>query len=374
MEAVIVLACGYILVYLVYIARLICGFSKVKLASSATVLPKTGFSVIIPFRDEAANLPALLQSIRNLDYPKNLFEIIFIDDFSRDHSEKLIYKWRMENGAFDITLIESVRVSGSPKKDAIARAVPIVAHDWILTTDADCVLPENWLLQFNDHILKNDVSMIAGPVIYDAANRLSERFQLHDMLSLQGATIGGFGIGKPFMCNGANFGYAKSLFAELGGFIGNDDSASGDDVFLLQKAVAKGKTISYLKSKAAIVLTRPADGWLQLFQQRVRWASKAKAYENDFGEMISWIVFLSNFGFVMLFALACAARFRWDYLAILFAFKLIFDSILIFQANHFLRDRKFIFPLLSGFLYPFFATAVALYAAVGKYRWKGRVF
>jgi hypothetical protein len=54
-------------------------------------------------------------------------------------------------------------------------------------------------------------------------------------LSLQGATIGSFGIGKGFMCNGANLAYKKSLFQELNGFQGNDTIASGDDVFLLQK-------------------------------------------------------------------------------------------------------------------------------------------
>jgi hypothetical protein len=53
--------------------------------------------------------------------------------------------------------------------------------------------------------------------------------------SLQGATIGSFGIGKGFMCNGAN-SLQKSLFQELNGFQGNDTIASGDDVFLLQKA------------------------------------------------------------------------------------------------------------------------------------------
>ena len=40
-------------------------------------------------------------------------------------------------------------------------------------------------------------------------------FQQLDFLSLQGATIGGFGLGKACMCNGANFGYAKKLFHHI---------------------------------------------------------------------------------------------------------------------------------------------------------------
>jgi hypothetical protein len=54
--------------------------------------------------------------------------------------------------------------------------------------------------------------MIAGAVTYDCKNSFLHHFQ-QDLASLQGATIGSFGIGKGFMCNGAN--NKKSLFQEL---------------------------------------------------------------------------------------------------------------------------------------------------------------
>jgi hypothetical protein len=47
--------------------------------------------------------------------------------------------------------------------------------------------------------------MIAGAVTYDCKNSL-HHFQQLDLASLQGATIGSFGIGKGFMCN-ANLAY-----------------------------------------------------------------------------------------------------------------------------------------------------------------------
>jgi cellulose synthase/poly-beta-1,6-N-acetylglucosamine synthase-like glycosyltransferase len=375
MESLTVLLPIYVLIYVAFITRLIFGFSKIKTVKYAGAFPKTTFSIVIPFRNEAENLPSLLESIKNLNYPKTLFEVIFIDDFSEDTSEKLIYKWRMDNGEFHVTLIESVRISGSPKKDAIARAVPIVVNDWIVTTDADCVLPESWLATLNDHILDHDVRMIAGPVVYKGKNNFSHHFQQMDLLSLQGATMGSFGIGKPFMCNGANFAYDKKLFAELKGFEGNDNNASGDDVFLLQKAVAKyPEKVHYLKSTQAIVVTKPVDGWPGLFYQRVRWASKTASYENDFGETLAWVVFLGNLALVAGFALSVAKLFAWKYLLALFILKFVVDTILLIQANGFLRHREFFFPVFSALLYPFFSVAVALYSVVGKYEWKGRKF
>lgn len=374
MEIIVLLLPIYLLFYGVYILRLIFGFPKVKKAEFRNSEPKTTFSIVVPFRNEAGNLPALLESIKNLDYPKTMFEVIFIDDFSKDESERLIYRWRMDNGEFHITLIESVRRSKSPKKDAIARAVPIVAHDWIVTTDADCVLPSTWLKSMNDYISSHEVSMLAGPVIYKSSWNPVHRFQQLDLLSLQGATIGSFGIGKAFMCNGANFAYSKTLFADLGGFSGNDNTASGDDVFLLQKAVANyPEKVHYLKSHEAVVTTKPVDGLIGLFFQRVRWASKATGYESEFGEMLAWAVFLGNASIVVLLALALAGKFPWAYLAVIFGMKLLLDTILLFQANRFLRKGKFFFPLLGGLIYPFFSTLVALYSMVGVYRWKGRI-
>lgn len=375
MEAGLILLLIYLLLYVVYIGRLIGGFAKVKAAKYSGASPKTTFSIVVPFRDEEKNLPQLLESIQKLDYPKTLFEIILVDDFSVDDSQRVIYKWRMQNGEFHTTLIENVSVSGSPKKDAIARAVPIVVNDWIITTDADCVVPENWLQTLNDHILNHDASMIAGPVIYDCKPGFLHHFQQMDLLSLQGATIGSFGLGKAFMCNGANFAYTKKLFLELNGFKGNDATASGDDVFLLQKAVAKyPEKIHYLKSKDAIVVTKPADSWKGLFYQRVRWASKAASYESDFGEMLAWVVFLGNLSLVVLAGLAMGRLFAWEHLLLLFLIKFTVDFILMIQANRLLRNGRFFFPLVGSVLYPFFSVAVALYSVYGKYEWKGRKF
>ena len=51
---------------------------------------RTCFSIIIPFRNEADNLPKLLDSIEKLNYSSNLFEIIFIDDDSTDNSYHIV--------------------------------------------------------------------------------------------------------------------------------------------------------------------------------------------------------------------------------------------------------------------------------------------
>lgn len=45
---------------------------------------KNQFSIIIPFRNEAANLAAIFKDLTNLNYPRNKFEVLFTDDHSED--------------------------------------------------------------------------------------------------------------------------------------------------------------------------------------------------------------------------------------------------------------------------------------------------
>ncbi len=375
MVALALLFAVYLLIYGGFILYLFSGFGKVKRFARTNSDPKTTFSVIIPFRTEEKNLPTLLASFEKLDYPKDLFELIFINDASEDFSENVVNKWRLANGSFATTMIDNIRISGSPKKDAISRAIPIVKGDFAITTDADCEVPQNWLSVFNDFILETNSEMIAAPVIYVGKKSFLHHFQRLDFLSLQGVTVGSFGLKKPFMCNGANFAYSKKLFQEIGGFNDVDKLASGDDVFLLQKAVKRfPEKVAYLKSAEAIVKTQPAKSWVELLNQRVRWASKAKAYEDEFADNLALTTFLANLFLVISLVLTVIGCLDWKVLLGLFSLKLAFDWIMLSRANGFFGQSKFVLPIFSSLVYPIFVVLVCFWAIFGKFTWKGRKF
>ena len=355
-------------VYILSIGALIYGFTKVKNYESIGLKPKTAFTIIVPFRDEEDNLPVLLESLSQLNYPNHLFEVILVDDDSQN-------KFQLANFSFQACVINNNRISNSPKKDAIVTAMNQVTTDWIITTDADCKVDKNWLLTLDNYIQNLDVSMIAGAVTYNCNNTFLHQFQQLDMASLQGATIGSFGINNGFMCNGANLGYTKSLFTALNGFDGNDGIASGDDVFLLQKAIAYApKKVHYLKAESTIVSTKPVDNWTALFHQRVRWASKTSSYQSTFGKTLAIIVFGGNICWILTLVFGFI---NWDkafYLLFFLVLKIIVDAVLILQSNHFLNKNRVSYLLLGSILYPFFSVSVALYSLLGQYQWKGRKF
>ena len=355
-------------IYVITIALLIYGFAKVKNYQKEDLKPQTSFTIIVPFRNEVENLPNLLSSFSKLNYPTDLFEVILVDDNSFE-------KFQILNSKFQVTIIDNIRTSNSPKKDAISTAMQHVKTNWVITTDADCMVSENWLLIFDNYIQQHDVSMLAGAVTYQCENSFLDHFQQLDLTSLQGATIGSFGLGKAFMCNGANFAYTKSLFEKLNGFDGNNKIASGDDVFLLQKAANLfPDKVHYLKAEDAIVTTKPTENWKSLFYQRVRWAAKTSSYQSNFGKVLGVIVFFGNLSFVIGFLFCVFAI--WPYpLFVLFAFsKFVIDYILLYKTNQFLSKSSIKSLVLSSLFYPFFSTTVALYSLFGTYEWKGRRF
>lgn len=379
MGIIITLLLVGLLLYVFLIGQLIWGFNKVKTSNTKHSTPITGFTIIIPFRNEARHLPHLLESITRLNYPSEKIEIILIDDFSEDDSERICIQWRLKNEHLDTTLLKNLNLSNSPKKDAIGRAMPIAKFDWIITTDADCVVNKNWLLTLDNYIQTNPEAsgpeMIVGAVMFRTKNNWFHHFQQLDLMSLQGVTIGSFGIGKPFMCNGANFAYSKNFFNKIGGFGGITEQASGDDVLLLQKAVNATKTgVHYLKHPNFIVETKPENDLYKLLMQRVRWASKTASYKSNYAKFLAIVTLFTNFSLVLSFGFVIYGLLDLKLVVFLFLLKYGVDYILLYKSNSYLRKSKFFIPLASSIFYPIFSSWVGIYSLFGNYVWKGRTF
>ncbi len=369
---------GFLILFAAYffcMAAVVYGFKKVHFFSLEEIKPATRFSVVIPFRNEAENLPNLLKTIEALNYPSEMFEIIFVNDASEDVSEEIILTATAKS-RFSMILLQNKRVSNSPKKDAISGAIQNSKFEWIVTTDADCELPKNWLKNLDAFIQKNNPVMVCSPVIYKSNGSFIENFQQLDGFSLQAVTIGSFGLKNPLLSNGANVAYSKKAFLKVNGFSGNDHIASGDDIFLLEKMKkAFPKQIQFLKSKEAIVSTGPQQTWKNVINQRIRWASKTSKQKNIASIFLGILVLLVN---ISILELPLLMVFNPEnlviYLSLLF-FKIITDYVVVQQAAPFF-DVKIVFWkfLLQPFVYAVVVLIVVFGSLRGNYTWKGRTF
>lgn len=371
---VLVTAC-----YLGLIAALIYGWKKLPEFNLTRTNAETGFSIIIPYRNEAENLSALFKSLSGLHYPLEKFEVILINDESVDNSKILGEEFQKSFPEMKIRLSDNIRRSASPKKDAVQTAIAESSFDYIVTTDADCVVPVNWLRGFDQEICEYNSKLIAGPVglLQEAGKKkpLFHKYEEMDFMSLQSATIGSFGIGKPFMCNAANMCYDKKTFLDHSGFSENENIASGDDVFLLQTLRKKGLKVSFLNSANHTVYTKFQKTISSLINQRIRWAAKASAYKSYFGKFSGMVVFLMNLLLIIYAGLALFELVSYQYVMLAFLLKFNADFILIYKAAK-LFDRQNLMRsyFWCSVVYPFFSVYVAGLSLFSGYEWKGRRF
>lgn len=360
--------------YFLGLIVLIIGFRRLSF-SKDQCLPETRFSVVIPFRNEAVHLPELLASLSKLNYPQSHFEILLVNDQSEDRSEEIVLDFILKS-SLNIRLVQSIRKSGSPKKDALTSGISHSKFEWIVTTDADCVVPKNWLLDYNAIIQQKSPKMVCGPVLYLSSGKILEDFQQLDGLSLQTVTAGSFGLNRPILANGANLGFEKKVFYSVNGFDGNDHLASGDDIFLMEKIKQQfpGK-VFFLKSKEAAVRTKPQKRFQNLINQRVRWLSKTSKQKNGFSVVLGFLVFSAN----LLVLLTPLLMLIHPHVSLfyfgLILLKLLLDFIVVLQTSAFHQiNIRFGSFFISFFLYPIVLIVVTVKSFRAQFHWKGRIY
>jgi cellulose synthase/poly-beta-1,6-N-acetylglucosamine synthase-like glycosyltransferase len=332
----------------------------------------TQFTVIIPARNEAVNIKACVDSILNQDYPSDAFEIIVIDDFSEDDTAFIVQALSQQYPQVRLLQLKDHCKEGETlayKKKAIEIAVTVAKGDWILTTDADCIVPKKWLHLYNAYIQEYQPSFVAAPVMFIKTAGILNQFQLLDFLALQGITAAAVGAGKHSMSNGANLGFEKTAFIAVGGYQGVDHIASGDDMFLMHKMKQTlHKPVGYLFHPDAIVLTAAMDTWKGFIMQRIRWASKARYYDDRSITMVLTLVYFFNLSFICLALLG-----SWSSLFIALAFKTFFELFFLESVAKFFKMQ----PELKYFVFyqPIhivYNIAAGLFGQLKTYSWKGR--
>ncbi|MBK6948236.1 MAG: glycosyltransferase [Haliscomenobacter sp.] len=338
--------------------------------------PSVLVSVVIPARNEASGIGACLDSILQQQYPAHLFEVIVVDDDSSDETAAIALQ-------FADSRISVLQPPGTPlpegfvayKKRALETGVSKAKGDLILTTDADCVLPPHWLGLMASSYERKGWHCITGPVAFHREGSLFERFQSLDLLGMMLITGAGMRMGLTHLANGAAFGFSKAAFEEVGGYSDISRLASGDDLLLLHKIMARypGKT-GFLKTTQA-VRTEALGSLKAFFQQRVRWGSKSRSYSDRKITAVLALVFLLCWS--VLLSLALLFWLPWYWLTIpvvLIVSKTWADYRMLRSAARFFKRMD----LFNAF-WPAQALHILYIAGVGlasnlvvRYKWKGR--
>ena len=325
-------------------------------------------TLIVPFRNEAANIPDLVSNLLKISY-KNL-EILLVDDHSTDGSADLLRK-----DLKDKHEVKILRSLNNGKKSALEYGVNAASGQIILCTDADCSFPELWIEKMITPFQNPAVQLVAGAVMVQGTDKFLDVFQSIDWASILLTTNYSFAIKRPLMCSGANLAYRREAFLQVNGYDGNREIKSGDDEFLLKKIhITYGEeSCFYFSSSEVLVTTKPEVSWHALINQRVRWASKWRAHFSvlhalsailAFGSQLVWLgsLFLIPFGKkgMLVFGLVWLMKVSAEKLSL----GKVLESIG--------RKPTILSILKTSFVHPIYVLQTGIGAVRGKFMWKGR--
>lgn len=117
-------------------------------------------TVVFSTFNGSRTLPAMLDSLTTLTQPTGDWEIIAVDNASRDNSSSII------NGYKDKLPITLLHQPKQGKNFALNYAIPFCAGDLIIFTDDDIIAPKNWLIDYEKLAAeKQDYGIFGGKII-----------------------------------------------------------------------------------------------------------------------------------------------------------------------------------------------------------------
>ncbi len=343
---------------------------------SQSFAPTNSFSkvcVVIPVRNEAQNLPALLSDLAKQNFPKEYLEIWVIDDDSEDETAEVLLFFQKKMPFLHYSKLGR---NTKGKKAAITEALRKTTAEWIITTDGDCRVGEGWIRTLHDFYQQKEAYMVSSLVTFNEPQNFWEKLQIVEFASLVGIGAVSLVLGKASMANGANLAFRNDIFWEVGAYAGSENVASGDDEFLLRKFFRKYPSkVFFLKDQKAVVRTKANPNWQVFYAQRKRWASKWKLHKDWATKLLAisvfifylWI-FLAFLGYIT--GLLKNPVILWAFLIKLLGEIVFLQPILVHLGYGGLGYGIGIWQVL----YPIYAIWVGIGANFGKYIWKGRSY
>jgi biofilm PGA synthesis N-glycosyltransferase PgaC len=326
-------------------------------------------SVVIPFRNEAQNLPTLIRSLKDQNYPTANVVFIFVNDHSNDDSMEVAKNNCCNAGIENAIFLESPAES---KKAAISFAVEHSHSEIIITTDSDTQMGKEWISSLVNIFSNNDTGMICGPVKLYGRKNFSGRMQEMEFYGLTGIGAASIHINKPMFCNGANLAFRRQDFNRVGGYE-NSLSQSGDDTQLMQKIHnVINKKIIFIKDKRSIVVTGTLTKSKDLLRQRKRWASKIPFTLSAYTILIAILAWFVH-GLLLAQIIYSIINSEYFFLFLSIVIKVLIETILIKSVAEFYNEKvSWFLMLITQPLYCIYIFYIGMTAPFGKYNWKDR--
>lgn len=191
--------------------------------------PSLKVSVVIPVYNEAQYLAHCLDSLMVQTVKAD--EILVIDNNSSDNSVKIAQK-------YPVTIIREKIQGITPTRN---RGFNAAQYDIIVRTDADTVVPPDWLKKIKKHFKNKDIVAVSGPTsFYDLPTQVSKKAAMNvhkTYLRLMNQIL------KHYSIFGPNMAIRKDAWLKVRDEVCNDDVKIHEDIDLSIHIAHLGKIV-----------------------------------------------------------------------------------------------------------------------------------
>ena len=221
-------------------------------------------SIVMPCYNESEHIGEAIESLLNLDYPKNMIEIIVVDDKSQDNSVEVIKKYAKKYK--NVRLIVNKRNSGGAAEPT-NMGIMAAKHDYIAVADSDSTPSRDALLKMIGFLQQDKkVGGVTCAVLAKPPRTFMQKLQeieysviafnrkLLDLVDSVYVTPGPFAL------------YRKKTLIEVGLF---DTKNMTQDIEIVWRMLSKGYVARM--SLATYVLSETPEKFRDWWKQRIRW-------------------------------------------------------------------------------------------------------
>lgn len=333
-------------------------------------------TVLIPARNESANIGSCLEGVSRQSYDPDRFEVIVIDDRSTDDTSQIALSYKSKIRNLSVITIENVPAGVAPKKHALSAGVAMSKGEIILCTDADCRQQPQWMEKMIS-CFGNQTGMVVGycPIIPENRLSLMHHFSALDGLALAALACATTFINRTATAAGRSLAYRKSAFTEVGGYSKIASFISGDDDLLMHLFRTTSWKTAYCAYPEARVETGPPESLKQFFNQKIRHASKSRHYGI---KMILTLTFVYLFNAMIAVAapiLLILYPEKWLWILTPLMIKIFIDGFFLAAAAARFRNwSSFLLYPVVALIHPYYVTVFGLLGLFVKFEWKDSRF
>ena len=261
------------------------------------------FSVIVPTFNRQARLATCLNAIARLDYPKDLYELIVIDDGGDNEQavRDVVEALPMAN----VRLIRQQNAGPAAARNAGARAA---ANPYLAFTDDDCEPLPGWLTAFDDAFEQHPDALLGGYLTNALSkNRCAAASQaVTDFAYDLAARLGGSGPGGTFLFATASLACTTEGYQKVDGFDETFPLAAGEDYDFCHRYQHAGLPAAF--APGAVVLHRHAMTLRQFARQHFSYGRGLLHFRRRANERIEGVAERNLGNFQAKLALWCLKR------------------------------------------------------------------